>query len=102
MLLEKADTDAFRILKCQSSPQPSKSTEFNNPSYLDSYTGVHPSPFWLQICLDIAKGLQCLHNLGFYHRDLHIMNWLYFIGDTQTRPKAKICGKIASKTTISQ
>jgi hypothetical protein len=97
MLLDKADTDAWRILKCQSSPQPTTSTQFTNPSFLDS-SAQHPSTFWLQICLDIAKGLQCLHTLGYYHRDLHMMNWLFFIGDTQNRPKAKLCGKIFPTT----
>ncbi len=52
----------------------------------------HPSPFWLQICIDIAKAMEHLHSLGFYHRDLHLQNFLFFLGNSSTPAMAKLAG----------
>ena len=96
IVLELADTDALKILQCQSQPF---SVEFSNPTNkTESTLSTHgennnPNHFWMKILLDISKSFQLLHSLGYYHRDFHLMNCLFLLGDTKHSVKTKLGGK---------
>jgi len=77
IIMEKADNDMLNIMKCQSPTLSNSKEEF-------------PTNFWINVCLDAAKGIEHIHANGFYHRDIHMQNWLFFLNDSSKEPVTKL------------